>query len=377
MAKKKEYGDMETPGAGRVEAPRVAYQPPRPRRYSPPIGLIGCGGITKTHLAAYREMGLDVVALCDPVEAAARERQAECYPEADLYTDYRQLLKRDDIEVVDIATHPQDRDYLIPAALEAGKHVLSQKPFVMNLSRGEAFADLAEKKGVKLAVNQNGRWAPYVSYARHAVAKGVLGDVFAAHVACHWNHEWIESRPFNRVHHIILYDFAIHWFDMIACYIPGRTPTRVQASITRAEHQTARPPLLGQVMIEFDGAQASMQFDATVRHAAIETVLIAGTKGTLDASGGVCSAHNMSLHLKKGVAKPKLEGTWFKEGFMGTMGELLSAIEQKRTPENNARDNLRSLAMCFAAIKSAETGRPQVPGKVRAANRQTCSVAPE
>jgi hypothetical protein len=47
------------------------------------------------------------------------------------------------------------------------------------------------------------------------------------------------------------------------------------------------------------------------------------------------------------------------------MGELLRAIEEKREPDNSARSNLRSLAVCFAAVKSADTGVAQVPGKVR------------
>jgi hypothetical protein len=46
------------------------------------------------------------------------------------------------------------------------------------------------------------------------------------------------------------------------------------------------------------------------------------------------------------------------------MGELLCAIEEERQPENNGRDNLRSLALCFAAVASAETGQPQQPGQI-------------
>jgi hypothetical protein len=59
-----------------------------------------------------------------------------------------------------------------------------------------------------------------------------------------------------------------------------------------------------------------------------------------------------------------LEGTWFTSGFQGAMGELLCAIEDGREPTNGARENLDSLALCFAALASADTGTPTVPGRV-------------
>ncbi len=375
-AKSDAYSLKSAAGGASWSAPELKYQPPRPRRYNPPIGLIGCGGISKSHLTAYRDIGLNVVALCDLIPDRAEGRRKEFFPEARTYTDYKQLLGRDDIEVVDIATHPQDREYLIPDAIEAGKHVLSQKPFVLNLDTGERFAELADKKNVKLAINQNGRWAPYVSYIRHAVAMGLLGETFAAHLACHWNHEWIGTTHFNRVHHIVLYDFPIHWFDMLSAYLPGRKPLRAMATLTRAAHQKVRPPLLGQVLIEFDGAQASLQFDAATRFGPIETAYVAGPKGTISGQGPVCGISQLDFATAKGRAPVNLEGKWFTGGMEGSMGELLCAIESRRVPNNNAHDNLRGLSMCFAAVVSAETGRPQTIGKVRKVPLATCQVAP-
>jgi predicted dehydrogenase len=378
MAKKNNYGLKSNPALRELKAPQLDYQPSPPRRYNPPIGLIGCGGISAAHLGAYKKLGLNVVALCDLIPERAENRRKEFFPDARTYTDYREVLKRDDIEVIDIATHPQDREYLIPASINAGKHTLSQKPFVLNLDKGEQFAELAEKRGVKLAVNQNGRWAPHVSYIRQAVGKGLVGDVFAAHLRCSFDHEWILKTHFNRVHHIILYDYAIHWFDMINCYIADKQPTRCFSTLTRTSFQKSRPPLLGQTLIEFDGAQASLAFDGAVPFGQDDTTYVVGSKGSLMCHGpSIGSAQDVRLSTGRGHATAKLEGQWSSEGFMGTMSELLSAIAQKREPSNNARHNLRGLAMCFAAVKSAESGRPETVGKVRKVNTATCGVAPE
>src|SRR5260221_7389253 len=206
MAKKSDYGIAKIASTKPTRAPKLLYEPTDPKRYNPPIGLIGCGGITQTHLRAYKRAGYNVVALCDVDESRVNQRRKEFYPKAAAYTDYRDLLQRNDIEVVDIATHPVQRIPIIEAALNANKHVLSQKPFVLDLDTGQHLVDLASAQRVKLAVNQNARWAPHFSYIRQAISAGLIGEVLSAHLSVHWDHNWIAGTPFDSVRHIILYD---------------------------------------------------------------------------------------------------------------------------------------------------------------------------
>ena len=125
------------PGSSRNElpAPSLPYTPADPRTFRPKIGLIGCGGISIQHLHAYRDAGYDVAVLCDHTESKAEEVRRKFYPRAAVCTDYREVLKRDDIEVVDLAAHPADRASMYGPAIEAGKHILSQKPFVTDLGK--------------------------------------------------------------------------------------------------------------------------------------------------------------------------------------------------------------------------------------------------
>src|SRR5262245_524102 len=141
----------KVPSLPRIAAPQLPYRPRDPKRYRPAIGLVGCGGITKWHLMAYRKAGYDVVALCDIDRARAEKRRDEFYPNAEVTDDFQQVLARDDVDVVDITTHPPERPPLIEAALRAHKHVLSQKPFVLDLDVGERLVDLADEMNVKLA----------------------------------------------------------------------------------------------------------------------------------------------------------------------------------------------------------------------------------
>jgi predicted dehydrogenase len=120
------YALGAAPDAPAARAPELPYRPPMPRRYRPRIGLIGCGGISAHHLAAYRDAGWAVTALCDVDEARARRRREEFQLDAPVFTDAGELLARADVDVVDVALHPEVRAPVIAAALRTGKHVLSQ-----------------------------------------------------------------------------------------------------------------------------------------------------------------------------------------------------------------------------------------------------------
>ncbi len=355
---------LQSGKAKRIAAPKLDYRPPRPRKYRPRIALIGCGGITLFHLAAYRRAKWNIVALCDVSEAAAAKRRDEFYPKATVCTDYRRLLERGDIDVVDIATHPGPRVAIVTDAIAAGKHVLSQKPFVTDLAVGRRLVAAGDRAGVKLAVNQNGRWAPHMSYMRQAIAAGLIGEVVSIDIAIHWDHNWVAGTPFDRIAHLLLYDFAIHWFDALHCFVPRQRADQVSATLMRSEHQAARPPLIGHVRVAFPSLIASMHFVGATRFGAQDRTVIVGSAGTLTSEGADLNHQTVMLHTERGVARPRLAGSWFTSGFEGTMGELLRAIEEDREPLNSARDNLASLEMAFAAIASAERGRPVSPGSL-------------
>jgi len=362
------YGLSEVVKTGRVDAPVLPYLPQMPRAYRPKIGLIGAGGITQYHLSNYKLLGLDIVAICDVSRESAEKRRADFYPQAKVYTDYRELLARADIEVVDVATHPVPRVKIIEDALRAKKHVLSQKPFALYLDVANRLADLADEQGCRLAVNQNGRWAPHFSYLDQAIRAGLIGTVASIDFNVQFDHSWTLETPFNQMHHLILFDFAIHWFDIATVFMRGRTARSVSASVNRAAGQKINPPSLAQVMVDYDEAQVRLNFNAFVKYGQEDRTTVCGPLGTLRSIGPSLTEQTVTLHTAAGAASPQLTGNWFVNGFQGTMAELLCAIEEQREPSNSARNNLRTLELCFAAIAAADDQEPKVPGSVRQIN---------
>jgi predicted dehydrogenase len=343
----------------------VPYLPHDPPVLDQPIGLIGCGGISHHHLTAYRAAGYPVVALCDTEFARADARRSEYFPDAAVFADYRELLRRDDIRVVDVATHPAIRSEIITAALDAKKHVLSQKPFVLDLQEGLRLVEHAERQGVLLAVNQNGRWAPHFSYLLGASRAGLLGDLATVHLSVHWDHSWVAGTEFAKIRHLILYDYAIHWFDLVNALLTPRRARRVYACLSRSPWQTIMPPLQAQAVIEYDDVQVSLAFDGNTLFGSQDRTYVTGSRGTLFSCGPGNRVQRVTMTTADGEFRPALRGSWFPDGFHGTMGELLCSIAEKRTPSIDARRNLDSLALCFAAVAGADRHEPVVPGSVQ------------
>lgn len=116
------------------------------------IGVIGTGIIGKAHLDQYADIeGAEVVALCDINEQEAR-RVADKYGVAHVYTDYKDLLAREDIDAVDVCLHNNFHAPLTIAALQAGKHVYCEKPIAGSYYDGKAMVDAAKEYGKKLHI---------------------------------------------------------------------------------------------------------------------------------------------------------------------------------------------------------------------------------
>ena len=162
------------------------------------------------------------------------------------------------------------------------------------------------------------------------------------------------SKPWTIV---ILWDFGVHWFDFLASVIGDRARS-VYATTARAAGQTARPPLLAQALVAFDGGQASLVFDGATRYGARDSTSVIGAKGVVSAHGPDLGHQAVELYTEAGVGRPHLTGAWFNDGFAGAMGELLCAVEDSREPLNSARGNLVSLKLCQGALRSVRTGAP-------------------
>lgn len=228
----------------------------------------------------------NVVAIASRTLSKATQRRDQFYPNAEVYDDYKKIFERDDIEVVDITPHPMDRLPILQEALQSKKHVLSQKPFVLDLNDGRMLLNMAKENKVKLAVNQNGRWAPHFSYMREAIRSGLIGRPLSIDFSLQWDQTWVAGNPgFESIKHMILFDFAIHWFDIAACFMEGQKPLSVYASTVTYNEQKFTPPALASCIIDYEQSQVRMAFNAHTILGEEDVTTIVGSKGTLRSRG--------------------------------------------------------------------------------------------
>ena len=143
------------------------------------VGVIGTGIIGKSHVRGYAGMSDDVeiVAVSDLDEAEAK-RVAEAHDIPNVFTDYRKLLKMDEIDSVDVCLPNFLHAPVTIAALEADKNVYCEKPMARNAEEAQSMYDAAKKTGKMLAIQLSTLFAPTARAAKQIVDDGVLGKVY-------------------------------------------------------------------------------------------------------------------------------------------------------------------------------------------------------
>jgi predicted dehydrogenase len=345
----------------RTEAERpLDYRPTFPPGYRPGLGLVGCGDIARSwHLPAYAEYGVDVVGVYDPAPEATKGIRERFPFVRCVFRSLDELLADDEVEIVDVATRPDVRPELIRRAIDAGKHVLAQKPLALEVDAARSLVDEAEDRGVKVAVNQNGRWSPPWRIATLLIEQGAIGEVVAV--------THLHDRPlpplvgthFDELEHFVIYDYFVHWIDICRCWFAGSTVETVRALDYRTPDQPdeTKSPWAAWVAIQYaDGASALIRNVGEARTKRPSCPFwVHGTEGTI--RGSVLLGSDFVELERDGVTDHyTLEGAWYPDGFAGALGELVTAIAEDREPFNSARHNLLTLAMTLAACRSAEQG---------------------
>ena len=145
------------------------------------IGIIGCGGIANgKHMPALAaQPNAEMVAFCDIiVERAEAAKKQYGTPDAKVYEDYRKLLEDKSIDVVHVCTPNRMHSPITVAALEAGKHVMCEKPMAINSAEAKKMLDAAKRSGKKLSIGYQNRQTPHALYLKKEAEDGTFGDIY-------------------------------------------------------------------------------------------------------------------------------------------------------------------------------------------------------
>ena len=200
------------------------------------VGIIGIGGIFKgSHIWEYLEdERLEVVALCDIIEERATEIRDKYFPNAAVYTDFRELLKDETIDSVDICTPNYLHSIIAVAAFEAGKHVFCEKPDAINVEEVLKMNRAAEKAGKTLMIMRNNRFSPASQYAKKYIESGAMGDIYCGR--CGWQRRrgipgkggWFTTKAQSGGGPLI--DLGVHMIDLAIWLMGSPKPVTVTGS---------------------------------------------------------------------------------------------------------------------------------------------------
>lgn len=147
------------------------------------VAIIGCGGIANgKHLPSLKKLEqVEMVAFCD-IEIKKAEEAAIEYgtPEAVVYKNYKQLLEDESIDVVHVLTPNISHAEISIASMEAGKHVMCEKPMAKTSEEAKLMVKTAERTGKKLTIGYNNRFRPDSQYLHNVCKQGDLGEVYYA-----------------------------------------------------------------------------------------------------------------------------------------------------------------------------------------------------
>lgn len=324
------------------------------------VAVIGMGGIGNTHAGVYQEDPLaQLIAVCDMIPEKAQEAGARYSVPA--YTDIHEMIQAESLDAVSVATAGEENGGAhyapVMAALEAGLHVLCEKPISNNIEEARAMVAKAEEKGVCFGINLNHRFVPPAAKAKAWVEEGRLGDLLLMNMTM-WIGNPNESSPWFHLR-------ALHPHSLdIMRYFCGDV-TRVHAFVNRAPGRVCYSNL--QMNLEFaSGVVGHLcgSYDTNPRHN-LERCEVMGTEGrfvleNLYEQLTLYPRHSEELTVIRNSIMGGLSG--FGATFTNRIHRWLEQLDQGAKPHDidaSGRDGLAVQEIIEAAIRSVESGRAE------------------
>jgi predicted dehydrogenase len=325
--------------------------------------LIGCGFFAQNQVAAWSESDdVQLVAVCDRDAERARAA-ATAYGVPRAYTDAADLLARERLDFVDIATTSDSHRALVELAAPHCRVVICQKPIADTYADARAMVDAAEAAGAILMIHENFRWQkPYREMARR-IAAGEIGRPRFARVSFRHGVDNYVNQPYlKRLERFALMDLGLHLFDL-ARHLVGEVRTvscRTQRRNPEVRGEDAFAALLGHA----DGAVSVLDcsYQSVIHPEPFPqtTAWIEGDEGTLS----LTADYRLKRHGRDGSEETSFEPavpTWgarpwhgIHESVQAFQRHAVEVLSGRAAPQPSGRHNLTTLALALAAYDSME-----------------------
>ena len=327
--------------------------------------LVGCGSISRVWLKGVQQIPeVEVAGLVDINPAAAEGLAGEFgLTHVPCGSDLEAALRATRPDVVFNCSIPEAHRDVTLAALRHGCHVLGEKPLAASMAEAREMVAAARQAGRLFAVMQNRRYDANIRRLRAFLASGALGRLTTVNCDFYIGAHFGGFRDHMR--HVLLLDMAIHTFDQARC-LTGADPLSVYCHEWNPAGSWYDYDASAQAIFQMSGGLV-YSYRGSWCAEGLNTTWecdwrFVGEKGSARWDGAACfqaqvvAATGGFRSELSDVSVPEVDPGGKVDLHLGCIREFVDCVRHGGTPETIAEDNIRSLAMVFGAIESAETG---------------------
>jgi len=305
------------------------------------VAVIGTGFWGRNHARVFRELEeTELLAVCD-IDAERAKNVAEQFGVTP-YTSTGKMLKRKDIDAVSVCTWSTNLAKEALKALEAGKHVLVEKPMAAKVKQAEKLLETAEEEELHLTVGFLMRFIPGLQHIRKAVEGKTLGEIVCA--TAKRVSQWPE-----RIGDVgVVKDTAIHDVDVMR-YLFKEDPIAVYAKTGSMKHKKFED--YAQIMLTFEGGESAFIESNWLTPYKTRILIVTGSAAIMKLD---YITQELTIEDAKETVQPRFP---WQEPLKLELRHFVNCILKKEKPLLTGTDGLKALQIAEAALRSSATGR--------------------
>ncbi|MBM3241936.1 Gfo/Idh/MocA family oxidoreductase [Candidatus Poribacteria bacterium] len=308
---------------------------------------------------------LNLVAICDQNPTCA-EKAKEDFPAVDIYTTMHEMLNRDDIDMVSVVTHHNTHASIVVECLNAGKHVVVEKPMCIRIAEATEMIETAKKVNRTLAVFHNRRHDGNVRAIKEVIEQGKIGDVFHIELsACGYGRPGNWWRSQKEISGGVLYDWGSHAIDWVLSMVPSKMVQVTGFSHKLVWHDFSNEDQARAIILFENGVVADIT-QSNIAYVGKPLWRILGTKGAIvDTGRDAIKGYIKELigppggSFKMVTAAGEMEVNYKESDWITYYVDMANHLRHGTPVPVSGEDGRRVITVLETAEKSAKSGHSE------------------